>query len=377
MDHHFKGMWGSEGTGDGQFKTPWGIAVDSNGNVYVADKGNHRIQKFNSRGTFLDKWGEEGNGEGQFIFPLNIAIDSKNNIYVTEQLPGVSFTPLRTRIQKFTETGNFIKQWGISGFDNGELNKPLGIAADSDDNILVVDSMNFRIQKFSSQGDFISRWGRYEPGDDRNWHLGAPIDIAVDSNNDYYITDVQHHCVRKFDSSHNFIRKWGTVGNRDGEFGRPNGVATFTGNSILVADTGNHRIQEFSRDGIFINKWGSNGSQPNQFRNPIGVAINKSNGMHYVSDAGNDRIQVFHSDPNSPNVKDCTPFAEAVNEAERLLNLLKERLRTLTIELSMASTSEERQKILKQIKDIENNHLPPAKDNLTAAKNALDDCNRS
>jgi DNA-binding beta-propeller fold protein YncE len=57
MEHFFKGMWGTFGTNDGQFRSPWGIAVDSDGNVYVADGNNYRIQKFNSKGVFLDKWG--------------------------------------------------------------------------------------------------------------------------------------------------------------------------------------------------------------------------------------------------------------------------------------------------------------------------------
>ena len=230
--------------------------------------------------------------------PQHIAIDSSNNIYITEQLGGVSPELPRIRIQKFTQTGDFIKQWGDRGFSDGQFFRPLGIATDSNDKILVVDSMNFRIQKFTSDGNFITRWGRYEPGDDRHWHLGAPTDIAVDSNDHIYITDVQHDCVKKFDSSHNFIKLWGSEGNGQGLFDNPNGVAAFSGNSILVADTRNHRIQEFSRDGAFITAWGSFGSQPNEFSGPIGVAINKTNDMHYISDTGNNRVQRFHPTPS-------------------------------------------------------------------------------
>jgi DNA-binding beta-propeller fold protein YncE len=66
MEHLFKGMWGSTGTSDGQFNEPHGIAVDSDGNVYVVDRFNHRIQKFTSTGIFLDKWGGFGTGDGKF-----------------------------------------------------------------------------------------------------------------------------------------------------------------------------------------------------------------------------------------------------------------------------------------------------------------------
>jgi PKD domain/NHL repeat len=77
--------WGSEGTGDGQFKTPGGVAVDSSGNVYVADSGNKRIQKFDSNGNFITKWGSEGTGDGQFSQPDGLAIDTKNGyVYVRD-----------------------------------------------------------------------------------------------------------------------------------------------------------------------------------------------------------------------------------------------------------------------------------------------------
>lgn len=158
--------------------------------------------------------------------------------------------------------------------------------------------MNFRIQRFTNEGNFVTRWGRYEPGDDRHWHIGAPTGIAVDSNDHNYVTDIQHECVRKFDRSGNFIKQWGSEGNGQGQFINPNGVAVFSGNSILVVDTGNHRIQEFSNEGVFITTWGSFGTRQSEFSSPVGVAVNKSNDMHYISDTRNNRIQRFHPNPS-------------------------------------------------------------------------------
>src|SRR5437763_9006693 len=61
--------WGGNGTGNGQLSAPFGLALDSTGNVYVADVANHRIQKFSSVGTYLTQWGTKGTGNGQFTFP--------------------------------------------------------------------------------------------------------------------------------------------------------------------------------------------------------------------------------------------------------------------------------------------------------------------
>jgi tripartite motif-containing protein 71 len=80
----FVKKWGSEGTGDGQFSDPRGIAIDSYNNVYVADADNNGIQKFDSNGKFITKWGSTGTGDGQFNYPADIAIDSSGKIYVTD-----------------------------------------------------------------------------------------------------------------------------------------------------------------------------------------------------------------------------------------------------------------------------------------------------
>jgi hypothetical protein len=89
----FIAKWGSLGHGDGQFYCPYGIAIDSSGNVYVADTDNSRIQKFTSGGSFIAKWGSGGSGDGQFYYPFGIAVDSSGNVYVADTY--------NHRVQKF------------------------------------------------------------------------------------------------------------------------------------------------------------------------------------------------------------------------------------------------------------------------------------
>jgi len=131
--------WGSLGAGNGQFNTPWDVAVDSNGNVYVADTYNHRIQKFTSSGGFLTKWGSYGTGDGQFNVPCGVAVDSNGNVYVADSH--------NHRIQTFTSTGAYITKWGSQGNGNGQFSYPSGVAVDSGGNVYVADTANNRIQK--------------------------------------------------------------------------------------------------------------------------------------------------------------------------------------------------------------------------------------
>src|SRR5205814_1918932 len=98
---------GITGSGDGQFNGPVNIAVDSSGNVYVADTLNHRIQKFTSAGNFLTAWGSHGSTNGQFGYPEGVATDGSGNVYVADTQ--------NYRIQKFTSTGTFLTKWGGSG----------------------------------------------------------------------------------------------------------------------------------------------------------------------------------------------------------------------------------------------------------------------
>ena len=80
----FLAKWGQAGDGDGEFNLPWGIDIDRNGNVYVADWRNDRIQKFSSTGEFLASFGESGEGDGQFHRPSSVAVDPEGYLYIAD-----------------------------------------------------------------------------------------------------------------------------------------------------------------------------------------------------------------------------------------------------------------------------------------------------
>jgi DNA-binding beta-propeller fold protein YncE len=155
MTGEFIMAWGSFGNGDGQFYFPRGIAVDQNdGSVYVVDMGNHRVQKFDTSTNVLPqllaKWGgsaEAGHASsplaqeaGQLRSPWGIAVDGAGDVYVTDTG--------NHRVEKFDREGNFITQWGGFGNGDGQFNFPYGIAVDAKGSVFVVDSGNTRVQQF-------------------------------------------------------------------------------------------------------------------------------------------------------------------------------------------------------------------------------------
>ena len=266
--------WGSYGSGDGQFFLPYGVAVDSSGNVYVADCGNHRIQKFDSSGVFLTKWGSYGSGDGQLWCPIGIAVDDSDNIYVVEFV--------NNRIQKFNSDGEFITKWGSEGSGDGEFTNPHFIAVDNSGFVYVADTMNSRVQKFSSDGEFITKWG----GSGEFYYTSG---IAVDSDYNVFVSDWFGCRIQKFTSEGVFLTKWGTFPSGDVLLWCPMGIAVNENGDVYVADQNLYRIQKFTTNGNFLTNWNEN------FNKPSAVTVDNINDVIYVCDTFNHRIMKFGS----------------------------------------------------------------------------------
>jgi len=148
--------FGKAGAGDGEFQEPWGVAVAPNGDIYVADTWNHRIQKFDSSGRFLTKWGSFAEVKnpteqpGFFWGPRAVAIGPDGNVYVTDTG--------NKRIQVFDPNGRFVRVIGSEGSGPGQFREPVGLAVDASGNLYVADTWNQRIQKLDSSGRQLAQY---------------------------------------------------------------------------------------------------------------------------------------------------------------------------------------------------------------------------
>ena len=262
--------------------TPIFVALDSSNNVYVTDEFNDRVVKLDKNNNYLTQWGSYGTGNGQFFSAYGIAVDRSNNVYVSD---------LNNRVEKFDSGGNYLTQWGSFGSGNGQFSSPWGIAVDSSNNVYVADLQNNRVEKFDGNGNYLTQWGSLGSG---NGQFNNPAGVAVDSSNNVYVTDTGNNRVDKFTSNGNYLAQWGSLGSGNGQFSFPTGLAVDSNNNVYVADNGKSRIEKFDSSGSYLTQWGGSGGSGNgQFYNPYGIAVDSTGNFIYVADLGNNRVQVF------------------------------------------------------------------------------------
>jgi DNA-binding beta-propeller fold protein YncE len=162
--------------------------------VYVADRGNHRIQVLSPTGQPLAQWGTRGPAPGQFWSPSDVAVDSSGQVFVADSS--------NQRIQVLSGTGQPVAQWGWQGSDPGQFQLPSSLAVDSAGNVYVSDSRNSRVQKLSSTGQPLAAWGTVvgqgtprpapEPG-----QFNGPGGVTVDRAGNVYVADTRNARVQK------------------------------------------------------------------------------------------------------------------------------------------------------------------------------------
>lgn len=285
--------WGSRGSANGQLLFPRFVATDAGGNVYVADNGNDRVQKFTSTGGFVAKWGSNGAGNGQFAEegPEGIATHA-GNVYVADR--GSPLSTGNFRVQKFTSTGGFITAWGGNGSGDTQFLGPRGLATDRAGSVYVADyptaSFDFhRVKKYGTTGAFITKWGTFGIGDGQ---FREPNGVATDATGNVYVADSGNDRVQKFTSTGAFVTRWGSSGAGNGAFQYPCGVAADSAGGVYVTDADADNLQKFTSAGGFVTTWGGSGSGAGQFSDPCGVATDAL-GSVYVVDVSNHRIQKF------------------------------------------------------------------------------------
>jgi DNA-binding beta-propeller fold protein YncE len=290
----FLSAWGKKGSLQGEFNEPQGVASDSLGNLYVADFGNQRVQKFNSSGIYV--------AELTGIGAIDVAVDSLNNLYITDGI--------RNCVWKIDSSFTPVTSLGSSGAGDYQFNIPSGIAV-AGSYVYVTDNGNNRIMKFESSlsepGSYVTQWGAIGAGDGQ---FNGPAKVAVNAFDYVYVTDSGNNRVQKFDSSGTFVCKWGSIGSGDGEFDSPIGMALYSSvpligpkillDYVFVADYNNNRVQMFGIEAnsmiataSYMTKWGSFGSSKGRFNHPYGVGLGGAYGIEYIVDSGNNRIQEF------------------------------------------------------------------------------------
>jgi NHL repeat len=242
-------VFGSQGTGEGQFTTPRDVAVnetnavDASGDIYVADDLNHRVQRFDANGNFELMWGW-GVDDGTAAFQICTSGCER----------------------------------GITGPGDGQFDDPTGIAIDQDSgDVFVLDRDNRRVQRFDANGNFELMWGwGVDDGTEALQTCTGGCQIGISGAGDGQLGATP------------FAPRL-TVSPPDGNPG--------TGN-VYVADPGstdNRRVQEFDLQGTFVSKFGATGAGDGQFGNnqPLHVAVDSA-GMVYISDNNaSNRVQRY------------------------------------------------------------------------------------
>ncbi|MBC8432063.1 MAG: tandem-95 repeat protein, partial [Desulfobacterales bacterium] len=315
---------------DARFSSPYGVAVDSTGNLYISDSSNSRIRKVDSNGVITTAAGNGNYGysgdngpatNARLNDPYGLAVDNAGNLYIADAL--------NHRIRKVDTSGVITTvagngSWGYSG-DNGpatdaRLYYPEGVAVDNAGNLYIADDSNHRIRKVDTSGVITTVAGNGsggysgDNGPATNARLYYPRRVAVDNAGNLYIADYRNHRIRKVDTNGVITTvagngNWGCCGDNgpaiDANLNYPKGVAVDNAGNLYIADTDNQRIRKVDTNGVITTvagngSWGYSGDNgpatDARLNIPQDVAVDSA-GNRYIADTYNSRVRKVEMNP--------------------------------------------------------------------------------
>ncbi len=327
---------GLQGSGNGEFYLPEGIVVDSKGDVFVADRGNHRVQEFNSELVWQRNMSQPEEHEG----PFYLGIDSYGDIWVAYSWDN--------KIGEFSNTGTLIRTWGTEGEGQGELLDPYGVVPGPEGNIWVSEYGNSRVQVFTPSGEYLYGFGAKGSGPGQfneaphglafsgttvyvldsgtfwentgnsrieKWPMsvispGAETAVATNATQ----TEVTlNGVVNPHGAETKYYFEYGTAsyGTKTAESSAGLGTSnvkvsrTITGLApgsyhfrIVASNSGGTMYGEdatFATPPVYSSSFGSYGTGNGQLREPEGGLATDAAGNVWVSDTYNDRLEEFNS----------------------------------------------------------------------------------
>lgn len=283
--YQFAETWGKPGTEPGRLQEPIGIAI-SEGEVFVSEAGNHRIQVFGREGEVLRQIGPAlGNGDS-LRRPMHIAAGD-SVLYVpdfnTDRVYVLSLNGMRQRSLDAADLD--------TGFD-----APGGVALDPQGRLYVADFYHHRVLRFGPDGTLDRQWGVTDSTGTAPGRFTYPTDVALLFDGGLVVADAYNHRIQCFNAAGEFVwmqpKDVTWADSTKGRFNVATAIAARPDGHIFVADFYNHRIQEFTADGQFVHAFGEKGSGDGQFERPVDLAFDAA-GTLYVVDFGNHRIQIF------------------------------------------------------------------------------------
>jgi sugar lactone lactonase YvrE len=307
-----------------ELNDPIGVAVDSAGNIYISDFGNNRIRKVDTSGVITTlagngTYGFSGDGgpatSAKFDISVGLAVDSAGNLYIADED--------NNRVRKVDAFGviTTVAGNGTEGYSgdgglaiNATLFEPKDVALDSAGNIFIADAGNNRIRKVATSGVITTFTGNGTQGYSGDGglatsaELSGPCSVAVDSMGNLYIADTSNHRIRKVDTSGTITN---VAGNGTEGYSGDGGLATSaelsglcsvavdSAGNIYIADCGNNRIRKVDISGVITTVAG-NGTEgysgdggpaaSAELSGPVGVAVDSAGNL-YIADEGNNCIR--------------------------------------------------------------------------------------